>query len=59
MFRYQLIVAYDDCTSKSERTNDLNSAITAFYIYVQDPTCVIVNIYDYETKRLVLQFNRP
>lgn len=59
MTRYQVITAYADCTSKTESTNDLMQALNAVSIYWMDEDCVMIHVYDWQTEKDVVTYNRP
>lgn len=56
--RYQLIVIWNDISSKTESCNDIVAAMNAAAIYMMDNTCIRVSIYDWQEKKDILDWNR-
>lgn len=56
--RYQLIIVWNDLSSKSENTDDIVSALNAAAIYIMDSTCIGVSIYDWQEKKTTLDWHR-
>lgn len=56
--RYQLIVVWDDISSKTESCNDIVAVMNAAAIYMMDNTCIRVSIYDWQEKKDILDWNR-
>lgn len=56
--RYTIHRAYDDCTSASEQTDDITTALNVCAIYLVDPTCVIAHIWDNQEEKFVFDFAR-
>lgn len=56
--RYQLIVVWDDISSKTESCNDIIAALNAATIYMMDTSCNHVSIYDWKKHKDVLDWNR-
>lgn len=56
--RYQLIVVWDDISSKTECCNDIIAALNAATIYMMDNSCVQVSIRDWKENKDVLDWNR-
>lgn len=54
---YQIIVAWDDCSCKTERTDDIRAALRTVEIYLADSHICDVHIYDCIKKQDV--FNWP
>lgn len=57
--RFQIIVVYDDCTSKTETTPDIQRALNAVSIYWMDNDCSMIHIYDNLQNADILTYNRP
>ena len=55
---YQVIRGYNDFTSTSEHTDSITSALTAAAIYLEDPDCFTVKIYDEKNEKIVLDYYR-
>lgn len=55
---YQVIRAYNDCSCMSEHTDSITSALSAAAIYLEDPDCLTVKIYDTRDKKFVLDYYR-
>lgn len=56
--RYHIIVAYEDQTVKSERSNDIVAALQAVSIYLGDRDCYRAAIWDERFDIWVLDFRR-
>ena len=56
--RYQLIVLWDDISSKSESSNEITAVLNAATIYMMDASCISVAIYDWKEHKNVLDWNR-
>lgn len=56
--RYQLIVVWDDISSKTESCDDIIAALNAATIYMMDHSCVQVSIYDWKELKDILNWNR-
>lgn len=54
---YQIIIAWDDCSCKTERTDDIRAALRTVEIYLADSHICDVHIYDCVKKQDV--FNWP
>lgn len=54
--RYQLVTVYEDQCSKTEGSNDPIALLEAAAIYMRDPDCEAVEIYDFEKKCNILDF---
>ena len=54
----QLIVAYTDCTSKTETTDSIILALNAARIYIEDPDCVAIKIWDDQKNKFILDWSR-
>lgn len=54
--RYQLIVAFDDCTSKSELTDNLQQALGAIEIYLEMPDVFVIHLIDNKAKRIIFDW---
>lgn len=57
-FRYQLVIAWSDFSSKTESTNEISAALRAVEIYIEDRNCDFIHIYDRRIKRDVFNWNR-
>ena len=55
---YQMITVYEDCASKTEGTDDIIAALTAATVYLEDPDCIAVKIYDNEKQEWVMDYWR-
>lgn len=55
--RYQTIVVWNDCTSKSEGSNDLNAVLGAVQIYYSTGEIARITVYDTILQRDILDFN--
>ncbi len=53
---YQVIRAYNDCSCMSEHTDSITSALSAAAIYLEDPDCLTVKIYDTRDKKFILDY---
>ena len=58
MKNYQLIVAWDDCSVKSEQVDRITVCLTAAAIYMEDPSCCIVHIIDNNKETMVFDWCR-
>ncbi len=58
MARYQIITTYADA-NKTEITNDLMRALNAVSIYWMDEDCIAICVYDWQTEKTVVMYNRP
>lgn len=56
--RYQLIVVWDDISSKTESCDDIIAALNAATIYMMDPSCISTTIYDWKEQKDILHWNR-
>lgn len=56
--RYQMITVYEECTSKSEGTDDITAALNAAAIYLSDPDCIAIKIYDNARGEWVMDYWR-
>ena len=54
---YQIIIVWDDCSSKTETAN-LTSALACAATYVEDPTCISVEIYDWNKHKRIMDWDR-
>ena len=57
--RFQLVTVYADLTTKSESTTDIQPALAAASIYMMDPDCIHLAIYDWIREDDVLTYDRP
>ena len=57
--RFQIITVYEDGTSKTESTSDIQSALKAVSIYWQDPECEMIQIYDWKNNINCLTYIKP
>ena len=55
---YQIIRGYIDFTTISEYTNTITSALSAAAIYLEDPDCCTVKIFDVTNKKIIMDFWR-
>jgi hypothetical protein len=56
--RYQLVTVYEDQCSKTEGGDDLIVLLETAAIYMRDPDCEAVEIYDFEKECKILDFWR-
>lgn len=56
--RYQLVTVYEDQCSKTEGGDDPITLIETAAIYMRDPDCEGVEIYDFQEERNILDFWR-
>lgn len=56
--RYQLIVVWDNISSKVKNCDDIIAALNSATIYMMDPSCVQVLIYDWKELKDILNWNR-
>lgn len=55
---YQIIRAYSDFTSMTEHTDSITSALSAAAIYLEDPDCVRMIVYDTKTGKTIVDYQR-
>lgn len=55
---YQIIIAWDDCSCKTEHGNDILSVLRAAEIYIEDPHVNIIHIWDCSKKKDVFTWSR-
>ena len=55
---YQIIRGYNDFTSMTERTDSITRALSAAAIYLEDPDCFTVKIFDEKNEKIVLDYYR-
>lgn len=55
---YQVIRAYSDFTSMTEHTDSITSALSAAAIYLEDPDCVRMIVYDTKTGKTIVDYQR-
>ena len=53
---YIVLSIYKDCTSKIETINKIESALYASVIYLEDPNCYGVKIWEKETCKIILDY---
>lgn len=53
---FMLLRIYNDCTSVTEHTNDMPSALRACSIYLEAPDCIGVKIWNTKTGEEVLNY---
>ena len=46
MKKFQLIVAFDDCSVKTEMTDNLQGALGAIQIYLEMPDVFVIHLID-------------
>lgn len=56
--RYQLIIAFDDHTCKSEFSDSLQQILGAVQIYLELPDLSDISIIDYDHRKLVMSWCR-
>lgn len=56
--RYQLVTVYEDQCSKTEGGDDPIVLLETAAIYMRDPDCAAVEIYDFEKEYKILDFWR-
>ena len=57
--RFQIVTVYEDGTSKTENTSDIQRALEAASIYLADPECEMINIYDRVKNINILTYIKP
>ena len=55
---YQIIRAYNDFTSMTEHADSITSVLTAATIYLEDPDCVRIVVYDTKTGKTIVDYQR-
>lgn len=55
---YQILRVYDDQTAATERTDVFTHALSACAIYLEDPSCISVKIWDVDTGKIILDYWR-
>lgn len=55
---YELVRAYNDCTSMSEHSDDIVALLEAAAIYLRDRSCWSLHIYDNKHDCIVLTYYR-
>ena len=55
MKKFLLWRVYNDCTTGSEIVSSIADALAAAAIYVEDPDCLIIKIFD-DTDKLILDY---
>ena len=53
---FTILRIYDDCTSGTEHTDDMPSALRACSIYLEAPDCIGVKIWDVTTEKEILDY---
>ena len=53
--RYQIIIAWSDCSCKSETVDELTNCLVVASIYMLDPDCAIIHIIDNEKEKMILE----
>lgn len=56
--RYQFIVVWEDCSTKSELTDDLIGTLGAVQIYLMDPEAAIMHIIDNKLEEMIFDWHR-
>lgn len=56
---YQILRIYDDCTSATEYTDSIIQALNACTIYLEDPSCEGVKIWNVDTGIDILNYWKP
>ena len=56
--KYQLIRAYDDCSSATECADSIVNLLAAAAIYLEDTSCVKVEIVDRENNKTIMDYWR-
>lgn len=55
---YQIIIVWDDCSCKTETTDDIRAALRTVEIYIEDPQVCTIHIYDWTQKRDTFTWSR-
>lgn len=55
---YQIIIAWDDCSCKTEHTNDICAALRTVEIYLEDPQVCDIHIYDWNKQKDMFTWSR-
>ena len=55
--KYSITTVYSDCM-KVEHSNDIVKTLNAAAIYLMDPDCCAITIFDFENKNDILNFER-
>lgn len=53
---FTVLRVYADLTSATEKTHDFNSALIACAIYLEDPDCENVKIWNTATGKIILDY---
>lgn len=53
---FTILRIYDDCTSGTEHTDDIPSALRACSIYLKAPDCIGVKIWDATTGKEIFNY---
>lgn len=54
---YQIIRLYSDLSCATEHCDSITRALTAAAIYLEDPDCIMVKIYDIQAEKFVLDYD--
>ena len=55
---YVILRAYSDLCSQTETTNSIINALNACAIYLEDPDCLFIKIWNKVTGALILDYMR-
>lgn len=55
---YQIIRSYNNFTSATEHTDSITSALSAAAVYLEDPDCARIIIYDITTGKTIVDYRR-
>lgn len=58
MMKFQLVIGFDDCTVKSEMTNDLQAALGAIQIYLEMPDAFVIHLIDNYKEQMIFNWCR-
>ena len=57
--QYQVVTIYEDGVIKSEAADSIVSILEAAAIYLRDPACWKVRIYDTFKQKLIFEYETP
>ena len=55
---YVILSIYKDCTSETETASKIESALYASAIYLEDPNCWGIKIWEKETGKIIFDYWR-
>lgn len=56
MKKFQLIIAFDDCSVKIELTDDLSAALGAIQIYLAMPDVFVIHLIDNYAEKMIFDW---